>query len=936
MKNLHNPIWIFILNTLPIGILLLLGLGQYNIIKSLLMPENIIMWQYMAIALLSLGAINIVYSLYAISKKHNISLYFSIVNIVATIALLYLYFYNIDNIIPFDKIPQWMMSDNMTLYVLAFLMPSIAHYMALTVISLTPNEKESHPLISFMIALSIPFVIYLFINIIVPLFSWNNSEITQSKFAQHTLIVLFISITVIFFFFLARGIYIVVSNKEDFFRKYQVIIKVIVTLIFPILGLLLNNGILDNNFGINIFGNFTNVWFYILALLNGILMIIPDKDDKTYRTLLFIGRSITFVYTLYFFFVFLPFLPLSIIAIVVFGTGFLMLTPLLLLVIHVSELSKDFIYLKHWYSPRKLFVSALIALLVIPACITGVYLNDKRVLNQTLQYLYTPDYNKDYRLNLSSLEHTLNTIRSHKNASGQSLFSQGTPFLSPYFNRLVMNNMTLSDKKIADIENIFFGKNDTVQDRFSNNDSENKIQITDINIESKYDENQHVWQSLINLELTNKSALGLTEYATSFELPEGCWISDYYLYVGDKKEFGLLSEKKAAMWIYSQIRNERRDPGILHYLTGNKIMFRVFPFSSGEIRKTGIELIHRESIQISLDGYTVVLGDSRHTNSETIETDDVVYISSHQKAQLDSMNRKHYFHFLVDASSRAKSNIEGSIERINSFIANNQEFVNSAMISFVGPYVYTIPMNKGWEQSYRSQRFAGGFFLDRAVRKTLLQSYGKDSYPVLVIVSDSLDKAVIYNDFADLKFTFPESSLFYLLTDSALLEPHSLLSEPLMRVSDTIGNTFRDKVLVYRTKEGNNIYLPDNNQPSIVLKNKVLNIGKVEEKSWLSALMMQAQWQTHIVAPETSEKGWVNLVKNSFTSKIMMPTTSYLVVENEAQKAILAKKQRQALSGNKSLDLGEEEERMSEPSVIVVAVLAVFILWRWERRKKTR
>lgn len=936
MKNLLNPIWIFLLNTLPVSILLLLGLGQFNIIKSLLTPENIAIWQYLAIALLSIWVINIGYAIYAISKKHNISLCFSIINIVAAIALLYLYFYNIDKIIPFDQIPQWMMSDNMILYMLAFLMPSIAHYMALIVIYLTPNDKENRPWINFLIALSIPLAVYLFVNIIIPLFSCNNFETLQGKFMQHTITVLFISITVIFFFFLTRGIYIVASSKDDFFGRYQFVIKVFVALIFPILGLLLNHGIFDNSIGINIFGNFTNVWFYILALLNGVLMIMPAKEDKIYRTLLFIGRSITFIYTLYFFLVFLPFLPVSIIAIVVFGAGFLMLTPLMLLLIHASELSKDFVYLKHWYSSRKLSMMALSALLVIPASVTGVYLNDKRVLNRTLQYIYTPDYNKDYRLNVRSLERTINTIRSHKNANGQNLFSQGSPFLSPYFNWLVMDNMMLSDKKIADIENIFFGKNDASQDRFINDNSENKAQITNINTNSKYDENQHVWRSWIDLELTNKSGFGLAEYSTSFELPEGCWISDYYLYVGDKKEFGILSEKKAAMWIYSQIRNERRDPGILHYLTGNRIMFKVFPFSSDEVRKTGIELIHREPTEISLDGYTITLGDPKYTTAETIETADVIYLSSSQKAKLDSVSRKPYFHFLVDASSYAKGNIEGIIERINNFIAHNKEFADSAKISFVGSYVTTVAMSKDWEQSYRSQSFAGGFFLDRAVRKALLQSYGKNSYPLLVAVSDSLDKAVIYIDFADLSFAFPESPLFYLLTDSVNLEPHSLVIEPLNRVPDTIVNAFRNSVLAYRTEEGDIFYLPDNNQPSIVLKNNVLNIGKVEEKAWLSALMMQAQWRTHIVAPDISEKGWVDLVRNSFTAKIMMPPTSYLVVENEAQKAMLARKQRQVLAGNKSLDLGEDEERMSEPSMIVLALIVAFVLWCLERRKKLR
>ena len=48
------------------------------------------------------------------------------------------------------------------------------------------------------------------------------------------------------------------------------------------------------------------------------------------------------------------------------------------------------------------------------------------------------------------------------------------------------------------------------------------------------------------------------------------------------------------------------------------------------------------------------------------------------------------------------------------------------------------------------------------------------------------------------------------------------------------------------------------------------------------------------------------------------PVTSYIVVENEAQRAILKKKQEQVLSSNKSLDLDENTQRMSEPNLWVL------------------
>jgi hypothetical protein len=49
---------------------------------------------------------------------------------------------------------------------------------------------------------------------------------------------------------------------------------------------------------------------------------------------------------------------------------------------------------------------------------------------------------------------------------------------------------------------------------------------------------------------------------------------------------------------------------------------------------------------------------------------------------------------------------------------------------------------------------------------------------------------------------------------------------------------------------------------------------------------------------------------------------------------MLKKKQEQALSGNKSLDLGEDTQRMSEPSLILLTILLGLILWFREKRKR--
>jgi hypothetical protein len=139
------------------------------------------------------------------------------------------------------------------------------------------------------------------------------------------------------------------------------------------------------------------------------------------------------------------------------------------------------------------------------------------------------------------------------------------------------------------------------------------------------------------------------------------------------------------------------------------------------------------------------------------------------------------------------------------------------------------------------------------------------------------------------------------------------------------------------TLDDNSIaYLPNNNQPSIILKKDIFKTTEkeIKEKNWHSALTMQAKWTSQILHPETSDKEWLSLVKYSFVSKVMTPVTSYLVVENEAQKDILKMKQEQVLSGNNALDLDEDTQRMCEPSFWVLTILFGLIMWYRQKRNR--
>ncbi|MDR3266094.1 MAG: MSEP-CTERM sorting domain-containing protein, partial [Tannerella sp.] len=733
MKNLLNPKWLFIINTLPIVVLIFLFIGEFNIIQSLLDRGSIWQWKRFGGILALLGGLNFAYSFYLIFKRQQVSVIYGFIALAAYILFIYLYFYNMEEIFP-SNVPNWLLSVHPFLYVITFLMPTLIYSVFIIVTHFTPEDKEHIAWKNFLFAIVIPLGFYLFFQILLPLTGFMNSE-----FSLHAFIVIFITGTLLFLFFLIRGVYIFVMKKNLAGKKYQLLWKIPISILFPLLGLVINNGYWSDysSFDSGVFGNFNSPWFYILAFVNGILICLPAIENTVYRLFLFIGRSITMAYTFYFFLVFLPFLPLSIVLILAIGAGFLTLTPLALFVIHVQELSKDFDYLKNRFSKHILRVISIIGFLIIPIYLTMDYLNDKRILNETLDYIYSPDYSKTYRIDKSSLRNTLQMIKSHKEDNTGFVSNPQVPYLSSYFNWLVLDNLTLSDTKIDWIEAVFFGY--VLPEADTESISNKEVNISRISSQSVYEEQQKAWRSRVDLEITNRADAWFSEYATTIDLPEGCWISDYYLYVGDQKEAGILAEKKSAMWVFSQIRNTNRDPGILYYLTGNKVAFRVFPFAKDEVRKTGIEFLHKEPIQLNIDGYFVELGMEKETPpSPIIETDDVIYVPAQQKQRLKQVQRNPYFHFLVDVSKEKRDYFPDFSRRIKRLTDAYPAIAKNARISFVNTYVVPSPFDKDWEQTYHSQTFEGSFYLDRAIKTALFNAYSEqdNSYPILVVVTD--------------------------------------------------------------------------------------------------------------------------------------------------------------------------------------------------------
>ena len=953
MHKLLNPKWLYAIHTLPLALLGLVLYSDYEIIDSLLEEKSLYYWKVFAMTVGTLGVMNVFYAVWATFTKQTVSTGYAFATISLHSGVIYLFLYHSAVFTPFN-IPNWMLSTQPLVYVITFLTPSIIYGLFILVFK-SISEQSLKSMSSFLGALAVPFGAYLIVQILIPIFSHFNLDFDwlPTEYMAHAAAVFTIAITFLFLFCLIRGFYILAVIQKRFHLKEELFWKIPVGIIFPLLGLAINQGYVFGGKGVDalgIFGDFDSPWFFIIAFLNGLFFCLPSKPSKNYRLALFTARSVTFSYIFYFFLVFLPFLPLSIVAILVVGFGFLMLTPIALFIVQLGELSHDIDFLAPYYGKTSLRAIAIAGFLILPAALTLSNLHHRSTLHEALAYVYSPKLSEKPDIDLSSLERTLYSIIDHKDTRARDAFEQQTPYLSSYFNWLVLDNLTLSNSKINKLERIFFDQ-ESVEINRAPIQKDSTVQITDIVVESKFDERQNAWLSWVHFEITNDSKNSWRkEFATQFELPTGCWISDHYLYVGDRKEEGILAERRTAQWVFNNIRNENRDPSILYYLNGNQIHFQVFPFQANEVRKTGIQFVHKSPVAIQINEHLVKLGNSDQPQQEDFENETVAFISAKSKERLPKADRKPYLHLLVDVSSdRERPEIE---QELKTFLQSVPEYVETSKISFVDHTSLTVEEDENWKEVLYDLESQGGFYLERAIRTALIEAYQtpSDSYPVFVAITDSWSGAIADETFADLALTYPENPYYFVVEEGVLSATASLSNKNVMvrynhpdsatsisveQLLNAYPDSFHRPVVRHQLSDGKAVFLPMNQQASIVLKKDFfkLDTEQITAKSWESGLMMQGKLLDQALHPEITEADWLTQVKASFLSQIMMPVTSYIAVENEAQKTILKKKQNQVLAGNPALDLSEDTRRMSEPSMLIMGLLLVAFWWLRNRKK---
>ncbi|MFN3876580.1 MAG: MSEP-CTERM sorting domain-containing protein, partial [Flavobacteriales bacterium] len=379
-------------------------------------------------------------------------------------------------------------------------------------------------------------------------------------FERHAWVVALAALTIAFLFLLIRVVAAILMRGGRFGALAH-LARVVIALVLPLTGLAVNNGLLPVAHGAGAFGDLSHPAFYIIALANAAAVIWPSSPSPATRTIQFSLRAAGFSYVCYFFVLFVPLLPASLLAAVALGAGFLLLAPVLLFALQGALLWRDARYLLSRHSRASLAAIFLAAFLSVPFAIVIGMLQDRSTLRAMLRhaYQYDPREHPIQPLDTAATARVLRRIEANRHTArwrpGRPLPGH-TPFITPLYNRIVLGNLTLGQKRADQLARIFLdrrGTGETSGPRGANPGGHTTIDS--LWGESRYDEEQQAWRSWVHLLVRNDGEVP-EELAADIALPEGAWVSDHYLVMEGDTAKGILAEKKAALWVYNSIVSE--------------------------------------------------------------------------------------------------------------------------------------------------------------------------------------------------------------------------------------------------------------------------------------------------------------------------------------------------------------------------------------------
>jgi XrtN system VIT domain protein len=338
-------------------------------------------------------------------------------------------------------------------------------------------------------------------------------------------------------------------------------------------------------------------WVYLLTfafcLSNFYVYRNAEEDPKMFIPFFINGLSFTVI--LYFAFYLIPIMPFSLIGIIALGLGFYGLVPALVLVIHILTI------IQHLNRTRIYYISFSAGFSVVFVCLLiftfALRIESNKIAQMAMIKSFHNNENfPNYIAVSQNLEpNFLNEILLKKDivyvgpdkffsfdgfdSFGNSQFNERkthNPFISiAYF--FCKDPGLSADDRINILKSNFDKRLETEEQLWSGEDSFTKNIKEDVKL---YPEARLAYTEITMKIACAEDSWGQKEAIYSFQLPEGSVATSLSLWVNGIERKGVLTTKEKAKAAYNQIvRVENRDPSLMQWKEGNKIVVRVFPIN---------------------------------------------------------------------------------------------------------------------------------------------------------------------------------------------------------------------------------------------------------------------------------------------------------------------------------------------------------------------
>jgi len=762
-----------------------------------------------------------------------------------------------------------------------------------------------------------------------------------------------VALSVIMFVALIRGLMLIFKNLARWGVRQQLVAIGLIALCMPIGGLLLNRRI---PFPVNF-----QAWeVYALVIVNTLFLVWAIYQSERRPRLSFWLLCASFPFTLYFFVVFLPYTPLSILGVIAMGAGFLVLTPTFLFTLHLHQLVQTRRLAAANGRSRSLLIGGLIACLLLPGFFTMRGYLDKSALNKALDFVYTPNYETESVTYTGKRANLRRALASHRNYKNGIYY----PLLSDYYSWLVFDNLVLPDDKIAKLEAVFFGSegstenldplaqglsfwgNRNVRDRsrmLNARPPSREIDVIEQDLQlSSVDERSTQATLTLVLENVSENAWGGAEYINKLTVPPGILVSGFRLHINGTPVPGRIFEKKTALWVYTMIRDtERRDPGLLVYNNPQEIELRVFPINKGQPATVEIDFLIPEELAAVAVPETLpdpaALIPLLYPNEAQVTTgDDFTYIAPVDTSGLPAVARQNYLHLIIDRSQ--DNGFAGSLSEAKDLALEHFPEIDEVQISLASYNVVPIKDPEDLTRPTLSLPIGGGFDLDRALAHSIAQ-YTTEK---LDTAGDQIPKEPLFvvlsragiSELPELEKTQTwKSNLSQLRIVSISrggekkeLSTPTETSVPLLRVGQAMRPAHPRRSLIFPAS-------PTAPEYADVFHAKqwlpLDHDRHAADSEWAQAIDLWVNNHRYAASPGSAETDLQQLIAKSRDSGVLIPATSYIVVENEAQWRMLEKKEAQKLEQNEALDFLETP---APGSILIGLGFGAWLLWQKRRQ----